>query len=73
MSIKFPSESVNQGCGLMDITQEEQQRKEFCDILFSLADSQIALKEKSERSRIYQRLEKLYYINGCEENHIPRI
>ena len=53
----------------MDITQEEQQRKEFCDILFSLADSQIALKEKSERSRIYQRLEKLYYINGCEENY----
>lgn len=31
----------------MDITQEEQQRKEFCDILFSLADSQIALKRKA--------------------------
>lgn len=45
----------------MDITNEEKQRKEFCDILRSLAYSEYLLKEKSERSKMYQRLENLYY------------
>ena len=51
----------------MDIVREEDQRKEFRDILFSLANSQIALKEKGDRSRIYQRLEKLYYAPKKED------
>lgn len=45
----------------MDIIKEEQQRQEFRNILFELAESQLSLKEKSDRSKIYQRLEKLYY------------
>lgn len=45
----------------MNITNEEKQRKEFCDILRSLAYSEDLLKEKSERSKMYQRLENLYY------------
>lgn len=44
----------------MDITREEQQRQEFRNILFDLSKSQLSLKDKGERSKIYQRLEKLY-------------
>lgn len=45
----------------MDIVKEEEQRNEFRNILFDLAKSQLSLKEKAERSEIYQRLERLYY------------
>lgn len=45
----------------MDITNDEKQRKDFCDILRSLAYSEDSLKDKSERSKMYQRLENLYY------------
>lgn len=39
---------------------EIQQRKEFCDILFSLADSQELLQEVPDRIKMYKRLEALY-------------
>lgn len=45
----------------MDISHEEQQRKEFREILFDLSKSQLSLKDKTERSIIYKRLENLYY------------
>ena len=44
----------------MDSIQESHQRQEFRDILFSLAESQEQLKEKSARAAIYKRLENLY-------------
>lgn len=47
----------------MDSTQsiqEESQRREFRDILFSLAESQERLKDKTELVNIYKRLENLY-------------
>lgn len=50
----------------MDIIKEEPQRQEFRNILFELAESQLSLKEKSDRSKIYQRLEKLYYSREAE-------
>lgn len=45
----------------MDFAQEERQREEFRSILFDLAESQFSLKDKSDRSKMYQRLERLYY------------
>ncbi len=51
----------------MDITREEQQRDEFRGILLELAESQLSLKEKGDRSRVYQRLEKLYYSPDSQE------
>jgi len=45
----------------MDLSQEERQRREFRDILFSLSESQEILREKSDREKIYKRLEDLYY------------
>lgn len=45
----------------MDVSREEQQRQAFCNILFDLAQSQLSLKGKNYRSKIYQQLEKLYY------------
>lgn len=45
----------------MDLSREEQQRQEFREILFFLAESQETLREKSNRARIYKRLEDLYY------------
>ncbi len=51
----------------MDIMREEQQRDEFRGILLELSESQLSLKEKGARSRIYQRLEKLYYSPGSQE------
>lgn len=49
-----------------EIQLEEKNRKEFRDILYSLADLQ-ALETEEKRAKIYIRLEKLYYISGKEE------
>ena len=51
----------------MDITREEQQRDEFRGILLELSESQLSLKEKGDRSRVYQQLEKLYYAPAGQE------
>lgn len=51
----------------MDIIREEQQRDEFRGILLELSESQLSLKEKGDRSKIYQRLEKLYYSPDSKE------
>ncbi|PAK19118.1 hypothetical protein CJO36_09145 [Megasphaera elsdenii] len=53
----------------MDFSKEEEKRKEFREILFNLAKSQISLKEKSERASIYKRLEALYYDAGSEKRY----
>ena len=45
----------------MDLAKEKQQQKEFCDILFDLAVDQQMLEDSSKRSKMYQRLERLYY------------
>ena len=45
----------------MDITKEQVQRKEFCDILFELAKNQELLQDKNTRHVMYKRLEALYY------------
>lgn len=52
----------------MDLANEERQRNEFRNILYELSESQEILKEKSDRSRIYKRLEKLYYSPTREES-----
>lgn len=44
----------------MDLIKESQQRKEFCDILLSLAKSQDLLEDHYYRSNMYKRLESLY-------------
>ena len=52
----------------MDLTREEQQRKEFRSILFDLAELQFSLKDAASRSKVYQRLEKLYHTpEGAEK------
>ena len=51
----------------MDLSQEERQRREFRDILFSLSESQEILREKQDRIKIYKRLEALYY-SSQEDN-----
>ena len=45
----------------MDLAKEKKQQKEFCDILFDLAADQQMLEDSSRRSKMYQRLEKLYH------------
>lgn len=45
----------------MDLAKEQQQRKEFCDILFELAKSQELLQNAHDRFNMYKRLEALYY------------
>lgn len=45
----------------MDLSKEQAQRKEFCDILFELAKNQELLQDKSTRHTMYKRLEALYY------------
>lgn len=44
----------------MDLTKEQSQRKEFCDILFELAKNQEILQDKATRHEMYKRLEALY-------------
>ena len=44
----------------MDLVNEEKQRNEFRNILFDLSESQEILRDKSDRSKIYKRLEMLY-------------
>lgn len=44
----------------MNLIQERQQRKEFCDILFELAKSQELLQDATNRFNMYKRLEALY-------------
>lgn len=52
----------------MDIVKEDSQRREFRDILFSLAESQEVLRDPVERSKVYKRLEDLYHApKGDEE------
>lgn len=51
----------------MNISKEEQQRKEFREILFELSASLEILKSAPERSQIYRRLEKLYYSEKEED------
>jgi hypothetical protein len=53
----------------MDLSKEDEKRKEFREILFDLAQSQISLKEKSERASIYKRLESLYYDAESEKGY----
>ena len=45
----------------MDLSKEKQKQKEFCDILIDLANNQGLLQDTTVRSRMYQRLESLYY------------
>lgn len=52
----------------MDLSREEKQRREFRDILFSLAESQEILKEKADRAKVYKRLEDLYYAPQKEDS-----
>ena len=52
----------------MDLASEERQRSEFRNILFELSESQEILKEKSDRSRIYRRLEALYHPSVGEQS-----
>lgn len=52
----------------MDLASEEKQRDEFRNILFELSESQEILKEKSDRSRIYRRLEALYHPSAGGES-----
>lgn len=44
----------------MNLIQERQQRKEFCDILFELAKSQELFQDATNRFNMYKRLEALY-------------
>lgn len=44
----------------MNISKEETQRTEFCNILYELAKSQTILNDPHERANMYIRLEKLY-------------
>lgn len=47
----------------MKIQEEDSRRRAFREMLFSLAESQNALESKSERVRIYKKLEEIYYIS----------
>lgn len=51
----------------MDLSKEQVQRKEFCDILFELAKNQELLQDKSTRHTMYKRLEALYYSPNKDE------
>lgn len=53
----------------MDLAREEQLRQEFRDILFELAELQFSLKDAASRSKMYQRLEKLYYTPKGESKY----
>lgn len=53
----------------MDLTKEQIQRKEFCDILFELAKNQELLQDKSTRHTMYKRLEALYYSANKDERY----
>lgn len=50
----------------MDLNREQQQRKEFCDILYELAKSQEKLQDAYYRSNLYRRLEALYHSTSQE-------
>lgn len=51
----------------MNLSKEQVQRKEFCDILFELAKNQEMLQDKSTRHTMYKRLEALYYSPNKDE------
>lgn len=51
----------------MDISREEKQRKEFREILFTLAKSQELLQDAGNRSIMFKRLEALYHSKDNEE------
>ena len=53
----------------MDLTKEQSQRKEFCDILFELAKNQEILQDKATRHEMYKRLEALYYSPNKEDRY----
>lgn len=53
----------------MDLSKEQAQRKEFCDILFELAKNQELLQDKSTRHTMYKRLEALYYSPNKDERY----
>lgn len=53
----------------MDLTKEQSQRKEFCNILFELAKNQEMLQDKGTRREMYKRLEALYYSPNKEERY----
>lgn len=53
----------------MDLSKEQVQRKEFCDILFELAKNQELLQDKSTRHAMYKRLEALYYSPNKDERY----
>lgn len=53
----------------MDLIKEQEQRQEFCDILFELAKNQKMLQDKSTRYEMYKRLEALYYSPDKEKRY----
>ena len=53
----------------MDFGQEELSRSEFRNILFDLAKSDLSLSDASTRSKVYQRLESLYYSPEGTDNY----
>lgn len=53
----------------MDLTKEQSQRKEFCEILFELAKNQEILQDKGTRHAMYKRLEALYYSPNKEDRY----
>ena len=53
----------------MDLKTEQENRKEFCDILFGLAKDQEMLQDEAKRQDVYERLEKLYYSPNREDRY----
>lgn len=51
----------------MDLKKEAQQRNEFCNILFQLAESQDFFQDARNRSKMYERLELLYDAESPEK------
>lgn len=50
-----------------DITSDDKKREEFQRILFELAKDQTLLANSSKRSKMYRRLEELYYNSNADE------
>ena len=63
------SYQIDKGGGIIDLTKEQSQRKEFCDILFELAKNQEILQDKATRHEMYKRLEALYYSPNKEDRY----
>lgn len=53
----------------MDVKREEKNREEFRNILFDLSELDFSLKDPASRSKMYQRLEQLYYAPRGSEKY----